>query len=275
MLAYLVCDPLEHHTLADESLACALEARDEFVICKTTRLFMQSSHYVSEASRLYAALCRICLATTNWFNAGPSQKYILRQIKAIDYHLLEDSERHANHFRERAKPLKRRNEATPDKMDVALIMLYGQMMYAGTSYTYGLNYFFRALALEPQNPMVNLCIGLSYIQQALKRQSENRHQLVMQGIAFLNIYYDIRKKSEQLVERQEAEYNMGRAYHLLGLSHLAEPYYTRVLKIAEERGPSTTHEAYEKVAAYNLRIMLTLAGDGQGAKAVGKKWLVL
>jgi general transcription factor 3C polypeptide 3 (transcription factor C subunit 4) len=64
--------------------------------------------------------------------------------------------------------------------------------------------------------MINLTIGLSYIQLSLKRQTENRHFQIMQGFGFLFRYYDIRKKSPHPAERQEAEYNIARAYHMLG-----------------------------------------------------------
>jgi general transcription factor 3C polypeptide 3 (transcription factor C subunit 4) len=77
-------------------------------------------------------------------------------------------------------------------------------------------YLFRAHKLDPQNPMINLSIGLSYIHLSLKRQTENRHFQIMQGFSFLFRYYDIRKESPKPEERQEAEYNVARAYHMLG-----------------------------------------------------------
>ncbi len=78
------------------------------------------------------------------------------------------------------------------------------------------DYLFRAYALDPQNPMINMFIGLSYIHYALKRQSANRQYYIMQGLSFLFIYYDLRQKSGVLQEKQEAEYNVARTFHLLG-----------------------------------------------------------
>ena len=63
----------------------------------------------------------------------------------------------------------------------------------------------------------------------MKRQSANRHRLITQGLTFLFCYYDLRSTSRSSSERQEAEFNVARTYHMLGLTHLAVPYYERCL----------------------------------------------
>ena len=40
----------------------------------------------------------------------------------------------------------------------------------------------------------------------------------MQGLTFMYAYHDIRSTSSVAAERQEAEYNMARAFHMLGKS---------------------------------------------------------
>ena len=71
--------------------------------------------------------------------------------------------------------------------------------------------------------MINLFIGLSYIHYALKRQSTNRHHLIMQGLSFLYVYYDLRREHGTVIAMQEAEYNVARSFHVLGLSAYLDP----------------------------------------------------
>lgn len=126
--------------------------------------------------------------------------------------------------------------------------------------------------------MVNLSLALGYIHHALKRQSENRHYLIMQGFSFLFEYYDLRKVSDVASERQECEFNVGRAYHMLGLTHLAIPYYERCLTISEEIQKTSGGDAVEDFvteAAYALQGIWAASGDAHWAQKVTEKWLVL
>lgn len=103
-------------------------------------------------------------------------------------------------------------------------------------------------------------IGLAYVHYALKRQSSNRQHLILQGTTFLFTYYESRIKSPHLEERQEAHYNMGRTYHMLGLPHLAIPYYSLVLKQDPgDEGP--LREDLMIDATYNLQSIYTMAGN--------------
>lgn len=90
----------------------------------------------------------------------------------------------------------------------------------------------------------------------------------MQGLTFLFKYYDARILSPHLEERIEAEYNVARCYHLLGLTHLAADYYERVL-LCESA------ENLERDAAYNLQVLYTAAGNVEEARRITEKWLVI
>lgn len=118
-------------------------------------------------------------------------------------------------------------------------------------------------------------IGLAYISDCLKRQAENRQYSVLQGTTFLLVYYESRKNSEHLEERQEAHYNMARAYHMLGLPHLAIPYYQKVLDEVAEGMPRSKREDLVIDTAYNLQTMYAVAGNMELARQVTKRWLVI
>jgi len=166
-----------------------------------------------------------------------------------------------------------------EDMDVALLMLYGHILYAGTSYAYALNYFFRAYALDPSNPMINLSLALGYIHYSLKRQSENRHYIMIQGFSFLFTYYDIRHASLVPSEKQEANYNVARAYHILGLTHLAIPYYERCLALREDVRRAASEEGatedFSREAAMALQGIWATSGNVEMAREVTERWLVI
>lgn len=129
--------------------------------------------------------------------------------------------------------------------------------------------------MDPQNPVINLVIGLSFISDCLKRQTENRQYAILQGKTFMMAYYESRKNSPFLEERQEAHYNMARAYHMLGLPHLALPFYQKVLDEISLGGKRSAREDLCVDTAYNLQQMYTTVGNMELARQVTKRWLVI
>ncbi|KAL8797603.1 MAG: hypothetical protein Q9182_007190 [Xanthomendoza sp. 2 TL-2023] len=249
---------------------CALMVSDQGTSCGVARWFMKEFQFITDGYRLYSALNRLCDGSNAWYNCGPSQKYILRQLKAMDHSLVGQGQ-HNKWFQESASYTTRDHEDNAIKageMDLALVMLYGYILYLGRSYSSALNYFFRAYALAPRNPTINLSLALAYVQHAVKRQSDNRHYLVTQGLTFLFRYHELRVKSQVTLEQQEAEYNVGRTYHMLGLTHLAIPYYERCIALTanlRRAGPGQW-EDFTIEAAFALRNIW--AADEQMTKAV-------
>ena len=218
---------------------CALLLDDKQKLCAIGRFFMSEHQFISDSYRLYAALHRICGRPNPFYNGSPTQKFILRQIKAMDWSVMPLDRRSAMEdiWSERAgfsmKDAEGKEIQATD-LDVPMLMLYGQLLHANGSSMEAINYFYRARALDPDHPLVNFSLAVSYLHYALKRQSLNRHAHVMQGLSFLFRYRELRMASGNLAERQEVEFNTGRAFHMLGLEHLALPYYRNVLEIGEE-----------------------------------------
>lgn len=126
--------------------------------------------------------------------------------------------------------------------------------------------------------MINLSLALGYIHHALKRQSENRHYLIMQGLSFLFVYYDLRHSSVSLQEKQEAEYNVARAYHMLGLTHLAIPYYQKCLEFSQDSYNSDSNnfvDDFGRDAAMALQGICVQGCNTEMARAVTERWLVI
>lgn len=80
----------------------------------------------------------------------------------------------------------------------------------------------------PQEPLLLLCVAVSQIQQVMSRVNKDRGQKVLLAFGWLSRYAALRGE-------QEAAYNMGRAFHHLGISHLAVQSYDKVLEIAKQR----------------------------------------
>lgn len=153
--------------------------------------------------------------------------------------------------------------------------------------------------------MIALSIGQCYIQDGLKRQSDNRQYLIAQGFAFLHRYYDARISSPlplpsaAAAERQEAHYNLARTYHSVGIPHLAAEYYRRALQEGERvvDGDGDGDGDWDMVvdgggvggggnnimgsqdisreAAFNLQQLCLAGGDLETVRAVGERFLVI
>ncbi|EDN08336.1 conserved hypothetical protein [Histoplasma mississippiense (nom. inval.)] len=287
---------------------CALRLKDEETLSNISRWFMKEYQFVTDTYRLFATLSRLCGdPRKSLFHSSPSMKFMLRQIKAIDYTLPDDPLRptqtrrtRASVFQERATLTTKDASGQPipaEDMDIPLLVLYGHILYAGTSFTNALNYFFRAYALAPENPVVLLSIGLSYIHHSLKRQSDNRHYLIMQGLSFMQEYRRVREKSPIPQERQEVEFNFARVWQMLGLTHLAVLGYHRCLALSEEveaererfkkgkKIPVTAGggapskdvwvEDFTREAAFALQCLYSFSEETKLAKEVTDRWLVI
>lgn len=107
---------------------------------------MREFQFVTDGYRLFSALNRLCDAPHSWYNSGPTQKYVLRQVKAMDFSLV-GSARHKSLFQERASYSTKDNSGNhilAEDLDIGLIMLYGHILYLGKSYAYSISKFVQA-----------------------------------------------------------------------------------------------------------------------------------
>ncbi|RMZ86499.1 hypothetical protein DV736_g6273, partial [Chaetothyriales sp. CBS 134916] len=136
------------------------------------------------------------------------------------------------------------------EMDVVLLVLYGQILYATGSFMSALNYFFRARAVDPDNPLVLFSIALCYLHQAMRRaeaKDGTRHGLVLMAWAMMAEYEQKRlawaetknKSSDEMTGdeemqeqagkqdlmdavRREIAFNKARCWDMLGCAGLAK-----------------------------------------------------
>ena len=123
------------------STACAVLVNDEETCVSACRYFMKEYQFTTDTYRMFGALTRLCQSPISWYSSGPTQKYILRQIKAMDYGLVSDEARR-KYFSEKGSYSAQGKDGqliVNKDMDVALLMVYGHILYTGTSYTYALS----------------------------------------------------------------------------------------------------------------------------------------
>lgn len=265
--------------------SCAVYAGDEETCVAIARYFMRDYMPGTDSYRMFSAMCRVCQTPVSWYTSGPAQKFILRQIKTMDNIVMKRGGGNRPGGQGQGDG---QDQGADIALDVALLTIYGHILFTTTSYTYALSYFARAASLDPHNSLINLSNGLAYLHYALKRQATNRQYLLTQGFAFLFRYYRDRLATGVPAQRQEAHFNIARAYSLIGLANLAVEYYKKVLDeaaavraaaaAAAEAGDARALMGNEDLtveAAYNIRSLCYLLGDVEGAKAVAGRWLVL
>ena len=101
---------------------------------------MKEFQFVTDGYRLFSAFHRLCDGQDSWFNCGASQKFVLRQLKAMDVAALQ---RGVDESRKRGTRENHQHRLSDDcDMDQALLMLYGYILYLGRSFSLALSMFF-------------------------------------------------------------------------------------------------------------------------------------
>ncbi|CAA0806010.1 tetratricopeptide repeat (TPR)-containing protein [Striga hermonthica] len=144
--------------------------------------------------------------------------------------------------------------------------------------------YLEAHKLMPDNTLINLCAGTALINLGLGHRLQNKHQTILQGLAFL---YENARLCEG---SQESLYNIARAYHHVGLVSLAATYYEKVLAVREKdypipRLPNDNQDSDDaknpgycdlrREAAYNLHLIYKKSGAFDLARQVLKDHVVL
>lgn len=188
------------------------------------------------------------------------QKFFLRQLKAFD------SIRYGKEVNGQAS-ITNKMVLNPEKRNSPYLhYIYAVLLYSSKGFLSALQYLVRLEQEIPNDPMINLLMGLSHLHRSMQRLTPNRHFQILHGLRYLYRYYDIRSSMYTEIEKQEAEYNVGRAFHLLGLVSIAVQYYDKVLNNYED-------VKLKKHAAYNCIIIYQESGNTKLANHLMEKYL--
>ncbi|KAK9980526.1 hypothetical protein ABG768_000127 [Culter alburnus] len=146
----------------------------------------------------------------------------------------------------------------------ALYLLNGHTSLVSGTFKHALGQYMQAFRNQKDHPLHSLVVGLTFFHMGCQRFVMKRHPLVVQGFSFLWRYVDLRGHC------QESLYNLGRALHQLGLSHLAIHYYEKALALPPLKleGIDDDQVDLRREIAYNLSLIYQASGNKEMARHV-------
>ena len=260
-----------YNTTLALSIYCAIVFNDRELFLETSRQYLHQSDYRSGmAYQVFAAASSIGYGETPFdYDGSKMQQWTHKQVKVHDILIMDPEMRDKWEWGTVGNEGKEQRHNRLGKVDDGLIpglltayahiVTSKRRVHSATS----LSYLFRALALQPDEVVVNLSIAINYIIDGLKRSDPesvglDRQKTIQEGLGFFWRYYNARVATGQKCHLQEAEYNAARIWDLLGWTRLAAKGYEKVLKLslqvreeAERQGEEAEDVASE--AAFALQ----------------------
>lgn len=241
-------------------LAIVLELNDEEELAETLRGLLNQFQFNRKVFEIFMLSLSHGQMSSNILSTTVQQKFFLRQVKAFD------SCRFDTHVNGQAS-ITNREVINPGKLaSPYLYYIYAVLLYSSRGFLSSLQYLSWLEKDIPEDPMVNLLMGLCHVYRSMQRLTANRHFQFLHGLRYLFRYYDIRSTKYSELEKQEADYNMGRAFHLMGLVSIAVNYYNKVLTEYED-------EKFKKHAAYNCIVIYQESGNTKLANKIMQDYL--
>lgn len=133
-----------------------------------------------------------------------------------------------------------------------LHILHANNCLVSGTYKYALNDYISLFKVGP-SALLALLIAVTLLQMACQKFSAKKNQLVIQALAFLKKYSQLRGKDGE----QEANYNIARAFHQLGLLPAAIHHYKLVLEspVPDLVKQNSNLLNLKREAAFNLHLI--------------------
>ncbi|KAI0269808.1 TPR-like protein [Gloeopeniophorella convolvens] len=277
-------------------ISCAIYAQRYNAVVEQCRKFIVIHQFNNEPLRMLCACLASGYRATDSFIASTLQKHLFREMRLYDTAVNNKEAIRWNAIQRRWGVSKAGDAEEgaedepgpetlegdekgaappiPTKDNPVIVALYGHICLAGKSYQSAIFYLLHAYDYCPNDPMICLGLAIASMGRAMQRQSDNRHHLIAQAMAFLTRYRALRQSDE--AESDEVEYNFGRAFQQLGLHSLAVKHYERVLEMAEKRTKTNPDDVgMAKEAAYNLSLIFVTTGATPLAENLYRRWLTI
>ncbi|KAI0664249.1 TPR-like protein [Cubamyces menziesii] len=279
-------------------ITCAIHADQFQTVVEQARKLINGHQFNNEPIRVLISSLGSGLRATDAFLVSTLSKHLLRETRLADAAVRDPDSLRYNTAQRRYGLVGSSGKGDPDdvpddddeveapaiteleraklptKPNPLNVAVYGQILLAAKSYQSALFYLLQAYDHAPDDPLVCLCLAIASIGRAMQRQSDNRHHLITQAMAFLTHYRNLRGDTGQGVD--EVEYNFGRVFQQLGLHSLAVRHYQKVLDAAEVRTQSNEEDyGLAREAAYNLSLIYVSTGAAPLAQALYRRWLSL
>lgn len=196
------------------------------------------------------------------------QKYFLRQLKAYDSVIL------GRKTSGMATITANLENTHLTREHAELLYVYANLLGGSRSYVSSIVYLNRAYKEYNRDPMICLVLGLAHVHRSMQRLSNNRHLQLLQGISFILEYKVLRGEKATNFELQEIQYNLGRLFHMIGLTTLAVQHYEKVLDLHDSLKEDVEYDLLVE-AAYNLSLIYNINGNPNLAKDITIKYLTI
>lgn len=154
--------------------------------------------------------------------------------------------------------------------NAALAYFNGHNALMSGSYKHALAEYVNILKQSPTEPLAAFCVSLAFVHLATQKFTSNRHSIVIQLTAFLDLYLELRG------ECQESFYNIGRAFHQLGLFANAVHFYRKALDSKLDIQCEDKHNFdLKREIAYNLSLIYRSSGAHDMALTIIHKYFVV
>jgi general transcription factor 3C polypeptide 3 (transcription factor C subunit 4) len=123
---------------------CAIILNDQQTLITIARFFLTDYQFTTDAYRMFIVLVRASRGSLSWFNSAPTMKFMLRQVRAMDYSITPENERTAEQDAERGLYTAVDQDGRlviNDELDISLLVLYGYMLSIGENYLEALSKF--------------------------------------------------------------------------------------------------------------------------------------
>ncbi|QLQ78759.1 hypothetical protein HG537_0B01080 [Torulaspora globosa] len=253
-------DPERAKIMKFVKLAIALRTEDEEALIENLRNLLNQFQFNRKVLQLFMFSLIRGQRSLDILSSTVHQKFFLRQLKAFD------SVRYGKTVSGQAS-VTNKMVSNPEKRNSPYLhYIYAVLLYSSRGFLSALQYLVRLEQDIPDDPMVNLLMGLSHLHRSMQRLTASRHFQILHGLRYMYRYHDIRSSSYDILQKQEADYNIGRAFHLLGLVSIAVQYYNKVLNDYQD-------DKLKKHAAYNCIIIYQESGNTRLANHIMEKYL--
>lgn len=255
-------DPERAKMMKFVKLAIVLQLNDEEELLENLRGLLNQFQFNRKVYQLFLYCLIRGRTSLNILSSTVQQKFFLRQLKAFD------SIRYSQHVSGQASITNKKVDNPGKKSLPYLYYIYAMLLYSSKGFLLTLQYLNRVDSELSNDPMINFMMGLSHIHRSMQRLTGARHFQILQGFKYLFQYYQIRMEKYNELEKQEAQYNIARSFHLIGLFTIAVKYYNKVLDDYQD-------DRLKRHAAYNLMTIYNESGNAELSNYIMEKYLTI
>lgn len=232
------------------------------------RFFLSANQFSPFIYKFFMCCFSSGIEAWETFSNYNHQKFFLRQLKAFDSILT-----YQKHITGMATLTADVKSIKTKREHAELLYVYANLLGGSRSYVSSIVYLNRAYKHYNRDPMICLVLGLAHVHRSMQRLSSNRHIQLLQGVSYILEYTKHRSLDASPYELQEINYNLGRLFHMLGLTTLAVNSYNKVFALHDSIEDEDFNLLME--AAYNLSLIYNINGNSNLARDITEKYLVV